>query len=54
LGLAITERAVRYHGGRVAAFNRPQGGLLIEIHLPLRARARSRPQPEAVPAGQEA
>ena len=35
LGLAITERAVRFHGGRVAAFNRAQGGLLVEIHLPL-------------------
>ncbi len=28
LGLAITERAVRFHGGRVAAFNRAEGGLL--------------------------
>jgi two-component system, OmpR family, sensor histidine kinase CpxA len=37
LGLAITERAVRFHGGRVGAFNRPEGGLLIEIHLPLLA-----------------
>lgn len=35
LGLAITERAVRFHGGRVAASNRPEGGLLVEIHLPL-------------------
>jgi two-component system sensor histidine kinase CpxA len=35
LGLAITERAVRFHGGRVAAFNRAEGGLLVEIHLPL-------------------
>jgi two-component system sensor histidine kinase CpxA len=35
LGLAITERAVRFHGGRVAAANRPQGGLMVEIHLPL-------------------
>jgi two-component system sensor histidine kinase CpxA len=37
LGLAITERAVRFHGGRVAAFNRAEGGLLVEIHLPLMA-----------------
>jgi two-component system, OmpR family, sensor histidine kinase CpxA len=37
LGLAITERAVRFHGGRVAALNRPEGGLLVEIHLPLLA-----------------
>jgi two-component system, OmpR family, sensor histidine kinase CpxA len=35
LGLAITERAVRFHGGRVAAFNRAEGGLLVEIRLPL-------------------
>lgn len=35
LGLAITERAVRFHGGRVAAMNRAEGGLMVEIHLPL-------------------
>ena len=35
LGLAITERAVRFHGGRVSAFNRPEGGLMVEIRLPL-------------------
>ncbi len=35
LGLAITERAVRFHGGKVAAFNRPEGGLMVEIRLPL-------------------
>jgi two-component system, OmpR family, sensor histidine kinase CpxA len=35
LGLAITERAVRFHGGRVTAVNRAEGGLLVEIHLPL-------------------
>ena len=35
LGLAITERAVRFHGGRVAAYNRAEGGLLVEIRLPM-------------------
>ena len=35
LGLAITERAVRFHGGKVSALNRPQGGLMIEIRLPM-------------------
>src|ERR1700677_1675957 len=54
LGLAITERAVRFHGGRVAAFNRPEGGLLIEIHLPLLPSANAGQLPEPVPAVQEA
>ncbi len=35
LGLAITDRAVRLHGGTVLASNRPQGGLMVEIRLPL-------------------
>ena len=35
LGLAITERAVRFHGGKVSASNRPLGGLTVEIRLPL-------------------
>jgi two-component system sensor histidine kinase CpxA len=35
LGLAITERAVRFHGGRVVASNRSEGGLMVEIYLPL-------------------
>ena len=39
LGLAITERTVRLHGGRVKAANRPQGGLIVEIRLPLAPRA---------------
>jgi two-component system, OmpR family, sensor histidine kinase CpxA len=35
LGLAITERAVRLHGGTVRAANRPEGGLMVEIRLPV-------------------
>jgi two-component system, OmpR family, sensor histidine kinase CpxA len=35
LGLAITERAVRLHGGTVQASNRSEGGLVIEIRLPV-------------------
>ncbi len=38
LGLAITERAVRFHGGKVSAFNRAEGGLMVEIRLPLISR----------------
>jgi two-component system sensor histidine kinase CpxA len=37
LGLAITERAVRLHGGSVRAANRPSGGLTVEIRLPATA-----------------
>ena len=40
LGLAITERAVRLHGGTVRAANRPQGGLMVEIRLPLESAKR--------------
>jgi two-component system sensor histidine kinase CpxA len=35
LGLSITEHSVRLHGGTVMAANRPEGGLLVEIRLPL-------------------
>ncbi len=41
LGLAITERAIRLHGGSVKASNRPEGGLQVEIRLPLAAAAAS-------------
>jgi two-component system, OmpR family, sensor histidine kinase CpxA len=39
LGLAITERAVALHGGTIRAANRPQGGLMVEIRLPLAPEA---------------
>jgi len=35
LGLAITDRAVRLHGGSVGAANEPSGGLVVTIVLPL-------------------
>jgi signal transduction histidine kinase len=55
LGLAITERAVRFHGGKVRALNRNGGGLVIEIRLPLIAGGvRLQQQTEAVPAVEQA
>jgi len=55
LGLAITERAVRFHGGRVSASNRTEGGLMVEICLPLLPRAADTEEiPETVPAAREA
>src|SRR3954464_12265891 len=51
LGLAITERAVRFHGGKVAAYNRDGNGLMVEIRLPLIPGDARRPkQSEPVPA----
>ena len=35
IGLAITERAVRLHGGTVTASNAPDSGLIVEIVLPV-------------------
>jgi two-component system sensor histidine kinase CpxA len=55
LGLAIAQRAVRFHGGRVAASNRAEGGLLVEIHLPLiSGEKKLEVVAEPVPAGREA
>jgi signal transduction histidine kinase len=39
LGLAIADRVVRSHGGQIGARNRPEGGLCVEIVLPLAADA---------------
>ncbi len=38
LGLAIAERAVRLHGGRMSARNEPAGGLTVTISLPAAPR----------------
>ena len=35
IGLAIAERAVSLHGGSIRAENRPVGGLVVEIRLPV-------------------
>jgi signal transduction histidine kinase len=35
IGLAITARVTELHGGKVAARNRPGGGLEIALELPL-------------------
>ncbi len=35
LGLAITERVLRAHGGSVRALNRQSGGLRVELRLPV-------------------
>jgi two-component system, OmpR family, sensor histidine kinase CpxA len=52
LGLAITERAVRFHGGSVAATNRAEGGLMVEIHLPMMLASLTAEEAlESVPAG---
>jgi two-component system, OmpR family, sensor histidine kinase CpxA len=51
LGLAITDQAVRLHGGTVVASNLPEGGLSVEIRLPLQStavgEARTQPAPAA-------
>jgi two-component system sensor histidine kinase CpxA len=52
LGLAITEQAIRLHGGSVAASNLPEGGLRVEIRIPMRATAVRREE-AAVPAGRK-
>ena len=36
LGLAITERIVRIHRGKIRAINAPDGGLIVELTLPLK------------------
>jgi two-component system sensor histidine kinase CpxA len=39
VGLAITERAVRLHGGAVTARNAKEGGLIVEMRLPVAEEA---------------
>ncbi len=35
IGLAITDRAVKLHGGTVKAFNAAEGGLVVQIEIPI-------------------
>ena len=35
LGLAITDAAVRFHGGSLRAENAPDGGLIVDMTLPV-------------------
>ena len=54
LGLAITEQAVRLHGGSVRASNLPEGGLLVEIRIPLQTgRTLRREQAPVAAAGEK-
>ena len=49
LVLAITDRAVRLHGGTIRVSNRPQGGLMVEIRLPLvSAETRDMTDPQTI------
>src|ERR1041385_5494162 len=40
LGLAIADRVVRMHQGSIRALNAPDGGLIVEIGLPIGSEAR--------------
>lgn len=54
LGLSVCYGIVRGHGGRIAAANRPEGGAVFTIHLPVREQADVQPKAdstgEAAPA----
>ena len=51
LGLAITDQAIRLHGGSVRASNLPEGGLLVEIRIPSQGMQGFREQHDPVIAG---
>jgi signal transduction histidine kinase len=53
LGLAITEQAVRLHAGSVRASNLPEGGLLVEIRIPLQTERALRQEETPVTATNE-
>jgi two-component system, OmpR family, sensor histidine kinase CpxA len=39
LGLTIADRTIRLHGGTLRAANAPDGGLVVEVTLPVEAHA---------------
>jgi two-component system, OmpR family, sensor histidine kinase CpxA len=52
LGLAITEQAIRLHGGSVRASNLREGGLVVEIRIPLQGTQGLRDQRDEVIASE--
>jgi len=50
VGLAITERAIRLHGGAVVARNAAEGGLVVEMRLPVAENSADRTGGRAVAA----
>jgi two-component system sensor histidine kinase CpxA len=53
VGLAISDRAVRLHGGSLRAFNAPGGGLIMEMELPLSVKEKEKTYVRATATGQE-
>lgn len=49
LGLAIAKRSLEAHGGRITASNRPEGGLVVTIELPLPGTPALAPQSAETP-----
>lgn len=45
LGLAISRTIMQAHGGRISARNRPGGGSVFEIELPVRTGTETQPMP---------